>query len=263
MSETNFDPRALYTLNPLNRFSDRADDYVKYRPSYPAAVIDRILEGLRTEPLVADIGAGTGISSRLIADRGVRVLAIEPNTAMRTPAAAHPLVEFRDGTAEATGLENAAVDLVTCFQAFHWFDPEPTLLEFRRILKSTGRLALVWNNRDKEDAFTNEYSKLTIATSTDRAIHERSDSERSLLISPHFTNIRADTFANHQELDLAGLIGRVRSNSYTPRAGVLLDRLMLDLEQLYDRFKNDRGFVSLKYSTSVHLAELSGAKISN
>jgi SAM-dependent methyltransferase len=265
MSETNTNPTALYTLNPLvgeaspseNRFSDRAADYVKYRPSYPAAVIDRILEGLGTEPLVADIGAGTGISSRLIADRGMRVLAIDPNTAMRTAAAAHPLVEFRGGTAEATGLEADSVDLVTCFQAFHWFDPEPTLLEFWRILKSTGRLALVWNNRDKEDAFTNGYSNLTIAASRERAIHKRSDSAQPLLTSPLFTNVQVATFANHQELDLAGLIGRVRSNSYTPRTGATLDRLMLDLEQLFDLFKTDRGFVSLKYSTSVHLAELS------
>jgi 2-polyprenyl-3-methyl-5-hydroxy-6-metoxy-1,4-benzoquinol methylase len=160
-SETNFDTQALYTLNPLNRFSDRAADYVKYRPSYPAVAIDRILAGLGTEPLVADIGAGTGISSRLIADRGVRVMAINPNAAMRTAAAAH-----------------------------------------------------------------------------------------------HFTNVQEFTFANHQELDLAGLIGRVRSNSYTPQAGVIFDRLMLDLKQLFDRFVDDRGLVSLKYSTSLHLAEL-------
>lgn len=257
MSETNFDTQALHTLNPLNRFSDRAADYVKYRPSYPAAVIDRLLDGLNTEQLVADIGAGTGISSRLIADRGVRVLAIDPNAAMRTAATTHPLVEFREGKAEATGLESASVDLVTCFQAFHWFDPEPTLLEFRRIIKPTGRLALIWNNRDREDPFTNEYSELIIAPSTYPVVHDRSNYAQPLLVSPHFTNVQEYTFANHQELDLAGLIGRVRSNSYTPQAGVLLDRLMLDLEQLFDRFVDDRGVISLKYSTSVHLAELS------
>jgi SAM-dependent methyltransferase len=257
MSETNSNPSELHTLNPLNRFSDRAADYVKYRPSYPAAAIDRILAGLGKESLVADVGAGTGISSRLIGDRGVQVLAIDPNTAMRTAATIHPLVDFREGRAEATGLESSTVDLVTCFQAFHWFDPEPTLQEFRRILRPTGRLALVWNNRDRADAFTNEYSELTVAASTDRAIHERSDSAQPLLISPHFTHIREYDFANHQELDLAGLIGRVRSNSYTPKEGVALDRLMLDLERLFDRFQDDRGLVSLQYATSVHLAEIS------
>jgi SAM-dependent methyltransferase len=255
MSETSLNPTALHTLNPLARFSDRAADYVKYRPSYPVAAIDIILDGLSIATQAADIGAGTGISSRLLADRGVQVLAIEPNTVMRDAAASHPLVEFRDGKAEATQLEDASVDLVTCFQAFHWFDPEPTLLEFRRILKPTARLALVWNNRDKADAFTNEYSELTISASTDRAIHDRLDSTRSLLVSPYFTNVREYTFANRQELDLAGLMGRVRSNSYTPSSGVILQQLMSDLEKLHARFVDDRGLVYLSYSTSVHLAE--------
>ncbi len=259
MSETNSHP-ALHTLNPLDRFSDRAADYVKYRPSYPAAAIDTILAGMVTAPRVADIGAGTGISARLLAERGVRVVAIEPNAAMRGAAVAHPLVEFRDGTAEATGLADAAVDLVTCFQAFHWFDPAPTLLEFRRILPSipstmTGRLALVWNHSDKQDPFTNECSELTTAASTDSIARERLDAAQPLLVSPQFTNVRAYTFANRQALDLAGLLGLVRSQSHTPSAGVVLDRLISDLTQLHDRFENDRGLVYLHYATSVHLAE--------
>jgi SAM-dependent methyltransferase len=261
MSEINSQSTALHNLNPLNRFSDRAADYVNYRPSYPAAAIDMILDELGAAPIVADIGAGTGISARLLADRGARVIAIEPNAAMRTAAVAHPGVEFREGTAEVTGIEDTSIDLITCFQAFHWFDPEPTLLEFRRILKSTAtagnpvRLALVWNNRDKQDAFTNEYSDLIIAASTDRVIHQRSDSAQPLLVSPHFTNIQSITFANSQALDLPGLIGRVRSNSYIPRDGIVLQQLISALEKLHDRFQDDRGFVDLKYSTSVHLAE--------
>jgi Methyltransferase domain len=258
MSEINSNPQ-LYTLNPLDRFSDRAADYVKYRPSYPAAAIDTILDGLDPEPIAADIGAG--ISARLLAERNVRVWAIEPNAAMRSAATPHPLVEFRDSTAEATRLEAASVDLVTCFQAFHWFEPEPTLREFQRILKATtatgnpGRLALVWNNRDKKDAFTTEYSELTLAASTNRAIHDRLDCDRSLLVSPHFTNIREYTFANCQALDLAGLMGRVRSNSYTPSAGEALQELMSELERLHDRWQDDRGLVYLNYVTSVYLAE--------
>jgi SAM-dependent methyltransferase len=263
MSEIESQSTELHTLNPLNRFSDRSADYVKYRPSYPAAAIDAILAGLGATPVVADIGAGTDISARLLADRGARVIAIEPNAAMRTAAASHPLVEYRDGTAEATSLAEASVDLITCFQAFHWFDPAPTLLEFRRILKSTttartpGRLALVWNNRDKADTFTSEYSDLIAAASTDRIVHQRSDTAQPLLVSPHFTNIRSITFANSQALDLPGLIGRVLSNSYIPRAGMANQQLRSDLAKLHDRFKDERGLVDLKYSTSVHLADRS------
>ncbi|EGJ28726.1 methylase involved in ubiquinone/menaquinone biosynthesis [Moorena producens 3L] len=64
------------------------------------------------------------------------------------------MVEIRDGTAQQTNLPDASIDLVACFQSFHWFDPEPTLLEFRRILKPTGQLAVVWNDRNRQDDFT-------------------------------------------------------------------------------------------------------------
>jgi SAM-dependent methyltransferase len=260
MSETNFNSGPLHTLNPLGRFSDRAADYVKYRPTYPTAAIDTIVAGLSDAAVVADIGAGTGISARLLADRGFRVLAIEPNAAMRTAAVSHPLVDFRDGKAEATQLEAASVDLATCFQAFHWFDPEPTLREFKRILKpapgNASRLALVWNNRDQGDAFTNEYSRLTIAVATTPVVHERAASAQPLLASADFTNVQEYRFRNSQALDLAGLIGRVRSNSYTPRDGVALQQLVSDLEQLHNRFQDEQGLVYLCYSTSVHLAEL-------
>jgi ubiquinone/menaquinone biosynthesis C-methylase UbiE len=231
------------------------DNYVRYRPSYTDAAIDPILAGLGQTPVVADIGAGTGISARLLANRGARVLAIEPNLAMRMAATSHPLVEFRDGKAEATGLEPATVDLVTCFTAFHWFEPEPTLREFRRILKSTGRLALVWNNRDLSDPFTAEYSELTVAASTYPVVHDRSSYAQPLLISPHFTNVREYRVPNQQALDLAGLIGRVRSNSYIPNESAALQQLRSDLEKLHDRFQDDRGLVYISYFTSIHLAE--------
>lgn len=102
--------------------------------------------------------------------------------------------------------------------------------------------------------YCNEYSKLTVAASTDRAIHKRSDSAQLLLASSHFANVQSYTFTNYQELDLAGLMGRVQSNSYCPSEGVVFQQLVLDLEKLHDRFQND-GFVRLKYSTSLNLAE--------
>ncbi len=103
------------------------------------------------------MGAGTGICSRLLADRGARVLAIEPNDAMRAAAEDHPRVEWQRGTAERTGLEDSGVDLVVCAQAFHWFEPQAALQEFHRILRPGGRLALIWNKRDNSDPFTAGY----------------------------------------------------------------------------------------------------------
>ncbi len=112
MNETNVETTPLHAMNPQDRFSDRAGDYAKYRPSYPAAAIDSILEGLDEPSVAADIGAGTGISSRLLAERGVRVVAIEPNAEMRQAALPHPLVSFHNGTAENTNLPNASVKVV-------------------------------------------------------------------------------------------------------------------------------------------------------
>lgn len=231
MSKNNADSTPLYTMNPLTRFSDKATDYAKYRPSYPDEAINIILEGLDiSQLLAADIGAGTGISSRLLANYGMRVIAIEPNVQMQQAADAHPLVEFREGTAENTRLPDASVDLVTCFQAFHWFNPELSLLEFRRILKSSGRLALVWNNHDRNDFFTSEYSRLVRETSHNHPAESRMMSVEPLLVTPHFVNVREYTFEYKQQLDLAGLICRAASVSYISNDAKIRQQLVTNLQ---------------------------------
>ena len=247
----------LHQMNPQSRFTSRAEDYAKYRPSYSSAVIDCIVASLgnMSESVAADIGAGTGISSRLLADRGTKVIAIEPNVAMKKVAAAHPLVEFCDGSAEDTGLADDSVDLVTCFQAFHWFDPQPTLTEFARILKPRGRLAAVWHNRDRTDEFTKEYSILT-----KKASHERSElrqgTERYLRDVAGFTSVRHLVFPYQQALTCQGLIGRAMSTSYIPKEGVECDRFILNLKQLHQEHADQQGLVYLQYQTSVYLTKL-------
>jgi SAM-dependent methyltransferase len=258
MSDNQTEATPLYTLDPLNRFSNRAEDYVKYRPSYPPEVINITLEGLApaSQLIVADIGAGTGIASRLLAQRGVNVIAVEPNAAMREAAESHPHVEFRNGSAETTNLPDASVDLVTCFQAFHWFNPDRSLLEFSRILKPKRRLALVWNNRHQEDKFTREYSQLVRVISNNHPGESRIKRVEPLLTSKYFVNIREYKFVSHQKLDLAGLIGRAMSVSYLPDEGKSYEQLITGLENLYKRFCDENNFVYMIYETSVHLAEL-------
>ncbi|MGV0024713.1 class I SAM-dependent methyltransferase [Phormidesmis priestleyi] len=244
----------LHQLDPLNRFSDRASDYVKYRPTYPIEAIDQILEGLGTPSqwVAADIGAGTGISARLLGDRGLQVWAIEPNSAMSQVAESHPNVNYRSATAEQTDLPNVSVDLITCFQSFHWFDPEPTLTEFRRILKPSGRLALVWNNRDLNDPFTLEYGEL-LRKASDK--HPALDRPETFPTNPHFLNLRTLLFSFEQTLDRLGLIGNAKSRSYAPHKGTAYDQLITDLNALHQRRANSQGFVSLRYQTKVFLAE--------
>lgn len=256
MPENNIPSTPLHDMNPLSRFSDRADNYAKYRPSYPAAAIDTILEGLTnfSQFVAADIGAGTGISSRLLAERGIRVIAIEPNEAMRKAALPHPLLELREGRAESTNLADVSVDLISCFQSFHWFDPQPTLEEFRRILKPAGRLAVVWNDRDRADEFTQNYSRLVQKASNNHPAESRLVSADPLLTSPIFPNVSRHNFEYRQELDLEGLIGRAMSVSYIPREGEAHEQLISGLTELYNRDRDENGFVQLAYCTSVYIA---------
>ena len=157
------------------RFSDRAADYIRYRPTYPAGAVHAIVDGLGTPGhlVAADVGAGTGISARLLGDRGVRVIAVEPGEAMRRAAAPHPNVAWIAGRAEATGLGSQAVDLVLCAQSFHWFRAADALPEFARILKERGRLAICWNRRSTSDPLTAGYRQAIIDVGGECAAESR------------------------------------------------------------------------------------------
>ena len=256
--EMKTDAIPMYQMNPTSLFSGRATDYALYRPSYPTEAIATILEGLDhpSQLVVADIGAGTGIASRLLGDRGIRVFAIEPNTEMRQAAIPHSLVEFREATAEETYLDDASVDLVTCFQSFHWFDPSPTLLEFRRILKSSGRLALVWGIWDEDDVFTRELSRLVFRASNNHpGLPSRESMVSALLDNPHFHHVRQTSFAYQQQLELPGLIGLAQSQGFVPNSGQKKQQLVTDLQKLYEQGADSSGKVCVLYRTDVYLAE--------
>ncbi len=246
-------------MNPLNRFSDRATDYANYRPNYPKEAIATITAGFEnpSELVAADIGAGTGIGSRMLAEQGINVIAIEPNLEMINAAAPHPLIEFREATAEATNLPNESVDLVTCFHAFHWFNLEPTLREFHRILKPSGRLAIIRNNWNKQDGFTKENSDLMkqISKLHPMAKNKRHFSIASLEESPHFVNFRHAVFAHRQELNLPGLIGRIMSSSSVPNQGAKKEEITANLKILYERWVDQKGLVYLVYRTDIYLAD--------
>lgn len=246
---------SLHDQQPATRFSKRAQAYAESRPDYPPAVYDALLEGFdRSAIVVADVGAGTGIGSRGLAARGVRVIALDPNAEMRNAAKPHPLVEFREGTGESTGLAEASVDIVAAFQAFHWFDAPRALVEFHRVLKPGGRAALVWNLRDHEDAFTGAYTEVIQRFATMPAAEERPDAGDPLMTSGLFRDFQRFTFSHFQALTLEGLVGRAKSTSYLPSEGDSWDALRAELRLLQPRWADDEGKVCLRYRTELHRA---------
>src|SRR5262245_6225019 len=147
----------LSSFNPQGRFTGLAELYAQCRPDYPEKAVDFIVahSGLAAGSLLVDVGCGTGISSRPFVQRGIQVIGIEPNADMRARAVAEPVPagcpapEYRAGQAEATGLPDACAAVVLTAQAFHWFERDTALREFRRILKPGGWTVLVWNERDE------------------------------------------------------------------------------------------------------------------
>ncbi|MBV9271094.1 MAG: class I SAM-dependent methyltransferase, partial [Candidatus Eremiobacteraeota bacterium] len=182
------------TDDPTARFGDRARAYAQFRPGYEDAVVDALLAGIST-PLVADVGAGTGISSLALARRGARVIAIEPNDAMRARAEHNASVGWRAGTAHSTGLEDKSVDIVACFQSFHWFADDAAFDELARIARR--RIAVVQYERDESDDFTRAYGELVRKFALD-------DTEQRRLEALKFFEVRSKTprhtFASSQSL---------------------------------------------------------------
>jgi SAM-dependent methyltransferase len=205
------------------RFSSRVDNYVRYRPGYPPEVLELLKSecGLTPYSVIGDIASGTGIFTRMLAENGNRVFGVEPNDEMRR--AGERLLESYSGftsiagTAEATTLPDDSMDIVTAAQAAHWFDREKARREFIRILKPGGWLVLLWNERRTDSTpFLREYEHLLLAYGTDyrEVRHERTTAEIADFFSP--SPFRSSTLEMRQEVDYAGLEGRLLSSSYTP-----------------------------------------------
>lgn len=239
---------------PTRRFTKAADDYDKYRPSYPPALFDWMLSraGVRQGARVADVGCGTGISTRLLASRGLSVVGVEPNAAMLEKARARG-GEFVVGKAEATGLPDASCALVTVAQAFHWFDIDAALAEFKRILKPHGRVAAFWNDRTEETPFLRGYEDLLMRRSSEyRALPGKEAAIRAISSSRRVSDLLRAEFPSSQVMDEEAFLGRVRSSSYVVHG--LDDRGAFDaeLKALFAAHQKD-GTVEFRYRTVVLL----------
>ncbi|HET6670378.1 MAG TPA: class I SAM-dependent methyltransferase [Pyrinomonadaceae bacterium] len=248
----------------IERFTSRVETYAKYRPGYPADVLELLRSecGLNPAAVVADVGSGTGILSELLLRNGNAVIGVEPNEAMRATAESllrgYSRFQSVNGSAEATTLPEASVNLITAGQAFHWFDAAAARSEFLRILKAGGFVALIWNDRRLDStAFLRNYEALLREYGTDYAKVQEFDPRNQVagFFAPHEFNYKE--YPNRQEFDFEGFKGRVLSTSYTPEPGTSnFEPMLKALHELFDSHQ-ENGVVAFDYDTRVFYGQLS------
>lgn len=242
--------------SPENLFNSKAGTYAKYRPAYPSEVIDQILSHYSDHKKITaiDVGAGTGIASRMLAEQGINVVAAEPNKSMIQEATPHPNVKYRLLGAEDLQANTSSVDLVSSFQSFHWFSFKQSLQEFKRVLKPSGQLVIVWNYWDTNDSFTAKYAQLI-----DQAANKNPDRTSpydgfpsglikklrikllwKLRYLPYFKNIKRFQYTFEQEVNMEVLRGSAYSQSYIKHEGPAWNELVTKIEHLYHQHPNPR-----------------------
>ncbi len=247
----------------VERFSSRVENYAKYRPGYPVAIVELLRGncGLTSDSVIADIGAGTGKLSEIFLQNGNQVFAVEPNASMRTASeaifASQPRFVSIDGTAEQTGLRGETIDFITAGQAFHWFNYEKFKVECLRILKPKGWVILVWNVRRLDATpFLRDFEAFLLRYGTDYETvrHENALGDIERFFGPRPVN--HTSFPTFQNFDLEGLRGRVFSSSYTPQGSHPVFQSMVEsLEGLFWRYQQ-AGEVVVEYDTQVFYGQL-------
>jgi len=245
--------------NPAERFSDRVENYIRYRPSYPKELISVLMREqlISEDSVVADVGSGTGIFTKLLLRAGCTVYAVEPNDEMREAAEKilgwYPNFVSINGQAEATTLKSRSVDLITVAQAFHWFNIEETKREFKRILRSTGSFVLVWNTRQTErTSFMSEYDRLLTKYCPEyEGVAHRNVSQASVMSFYGIEEVTRFVCNNFQIFNLEGLKGRLLSSSYAPKEHQEgFQPLMVSLEGLFEKHQ-ENGQVQFLYETEM------------
>ncbi len=249
----------ILSLDPTGRFSDRVENYIRYRPTYPKELITELKKEqlISEDTVIADIGSGTGIFTKLLLKAGCIVYAVEPNDEMREAAEKilgwYPNFISINGQAEATTLGRRSVDMIAAAQAFHWFDAEETKWEFKRILKPKGSLVLVYNSRQIERTpFMKGYDQLLKKYCPEyEGIAQQYinlQQAKDFFGTEEVTHFVCD---NYQIFNFDGLKGRLLSSSYTPKEDQVVYQLLLDgLEALFEKYQeNDQ--VQFTYETEM------------
>lgn len=250
--------------DPKTRFSDRVDDYVKYRLRYGREVVETLADACGLEPrdVLADVGCGTGFSAEPFLQNGNRVIGIEPNRDMREAGksylASYANFEMREGSAERTGLPDGSVEYVLAGQAFHWFAQQQARAEFARVLKPGGWCVLIWHDRsDHASPFLRAYEQFLQRHAVDyqQVVHRHVANFDVLRAFFAPCEVKLIALPAQQRFDLDGLRGRLLSSSYMPREGAQAEAMLADLPQLFLPHQRD-GQVVLQYEMKIFYGHL-------
>lgn len=248
---------------PERRFSNRVENYVRYRPGYPRELVPEIFAraALDSRAVVADVGSGTGLSSVPFLEHQCTVYGVEPNDEMREAAekllAPFPGFHSIAGSAENTTLAGASVDLVVCAQAFHWLDPHKARKEFRRITRGERWAAIVFNIRSVDATpFLREYESMLLECGVDYAAVRHENVTSEVLDGFFGGDYDTLTFPNEQIFDLASLRGRLLSSSYAPAEDEPgFEAMTSRLKAIYEAH-HQQGLVRFDYETKAWLGKL-------
>ena len=254
----------MTTGDSIQRFSKTVENYVKYRPTYPQAMVDFLRRecSLSDTTVVADIGSGTGLLARRFLENDYRVIGVEPNDQMRQAAQQtlkdYPLFTSRNGMAEATTLADQSVDLITVGQAFHWFEPLATRRESARILRAGGWVVLAWNIPNQDSPFMQAYQALEhtyrLKGGCTNFTKDNADQRIGNFYAPQ--QVTKVSFKNAQTVNLAGLRGRLLSSSFAPEPGrPEYDAYLNELEALFQTYQQGHQ-VTIAYDCLVYYGQL-------
>lgn len=248
-------------MKNTERFSSRVSDYLKYRPSYPTELISLLAQRCLADrgSVIADIGSGTGKLSELLLVGSHQVYGVEPNREMREAAeallAGNEKFVSVDGESISTRLADQSVDLICAAQAFHWFDREPTKIEFERILKPGGFIALIWNQRDTNSDFQRDYDRLLSMHCAEYGmVNHRNISDKDIegFFSPK--SVDFFTFQYAQKFDENALLGRMFSSSYTPGPDSLEGQKLANAARELFAQHEKNGTIEFTYQTNLYLS---------
>lgn len=235
------------TKDRAAEFTPLAGAYARWRPGYPTELIDALLEGVDLSAArVADIGAGTNGLALSVAERlsgSGRVLAVEPNDAMRLVAARHGRIEQIAARAEATTIADASVDVVACAQAFHLLDGAAALAEFRRIARRGGRVAVIMNLHDHGPGLGGAFWE-----SMDAHCGRRTglpEPDHALRTAGWQGPLRVERWRHSVMMDVESTIGLARSYARYPADEAERRRLDADLARAHRQHAGSDGLAAM------------------